>query len=145
MKLIKDEERTQSILVMQAVIFQPILIMCLKGSSIQSIYCNIQRLLPISDELIKKYLFYLIEYGLINYNGNNKSYFSSDAGVNLLFKIERKKVTEKITTSEILLYLEWTVPNLDQNQQFFLGNKIVESIKDQTAFVIKLSNIFQNL
>ncbi|CAN5883636.1 hypothetical protein BH23THE1_BH23THE1_01110 [soil metagenome] len=106
MKLIKDEERTQNILVMQAVILQPILLVCSKGSSIQSIYCNIQRLLPISDELIKKYLFYLIEYGLIYYNGNNHSYFSSDAGVNLLFKIERKKVTEKITTSEILLYLE---------------------------------------
>ena len=91
---------------MQAVILQPILLMCLKGSQIRSIYLNIQRLLPISDELIKKYLFYLIEYGLISYNGNNHSYFSSDAGLNLLFKIERKKLTEKITTSEILLYLE---------------------------------------
>ena len=106
MKLIKDEEKTQNILVMQAIIFQPILLLCLKGAPIQSIYWNIQKLLPISDELIKKYLFYLIEYGLISYNGNNHSYFSSDAGVNLLFKIERKKLTEKITTSEILLYLE---------------------------------------
>ena len=106
MKLIKDEERTQNILVMQAVIFQPMLLLCLKGSPIQSIYLNVQKLLPISDELIKKYLFYLIEYGLISYNGNNHSYFSSDAGVNLLTKIERKKLTEKITTSEILLYLE---------------------------------------
>jgi hypothetical protein len=91
---------------MQAVILQPILLMCLKGSQIRSIYLNIQRLLPISDELIKKYLFYLIEYGLITYNGTNHSYFSSDAGVNLLFRIEHKKFTEKITTSEILLYLE---------------------------------------
>ena len=106
MKLIKDEERTQNILVMQAVIFQPILLMCVKGSPIQSIYWNIQRLLPISEELIKKYIFYLIEYGLISYNGNNRSFFTSNAGVNLLFKIERKKLIEKITTSEILLYLE---------------------------------------
>ena len=106
MKLIKDEEKTQNILVMQAVIFQPILLMCLKGSTIQKIRLNIQRLLPISDELIKKYLFYLIEYGLISYNGNNQSFFSSNSGVNLLFKIERKKLTEKIKTSEILLYLE---------------------------------------
>ena len=106
MKLIKDEERTQNILVMQAVIFQPILLLCLKGSPLHNIYLNIQGILPISDELIKKYLFYLIEYGLISYNGKDRSYFSSDAGVNLLFKIERKKLTEKITTSEILLYLE---------------------------------------
>ena len=106
MKLIKDEEKTQNILVMQAVIFQPILIMCLKGSPIQSINWNIQKLLPISDELIKKYLFYLIEYGLISYKGNNHLYFSTDAGINLLFKIEHKKLAEKITTSEILLYLE---------------------------------------
>ncbi|MBA2267654.1 MAG: hypothetical protein H0W19_04875 [Nitrosopumilus sp.] len=106
MKLIKDEERTQNILVMQAVIFQPILLMCLKGASIQKICLNIQRLLPISDELIKKYLFYLIEYELISYNGSSHFYFSSHDGINLLFKIERKKLTEKLTTSEILLYLE---------------------------------------
>ena len=106
MKLIKDEERTQNILVMQAVIFQPILLMCLKGSPLHTIYLNIQRILPISDELIKKYLFYLIEYGLISYNGNNHTFFSSDSGLNLLLKIERKKLIEKITTSEILLYLE---------------------------------------
>ena len=106
MKLIKDEEKTQNILVMQAVIFQPILLMCVKGSPIQRIYCNIQRLFPISKELIKKYLFYLTEYRLINYNGTNHSFYTSNAGVNLLFKIERKKLTEKITTSEILLYLE---------------------------------------
>ncbi|HKU83444.1 MAG TPA: hypothetical protein VJP58_05325 [Candidatus Nitrosocosmicus sp.] len=106
MKLIKDEEKTENILVMQAVIFQPILLVCLKGSSIQNIYLNIQRLLPISNELIKKYLFYLIEYGLISYNGNDHSFFSSNAGINLLFKIEHKKLTEKITTSDILLYLE---------------------------------------
>src|SRR6185503_16149749 len=106
MKLIRDEERTQNILVIQAVIFQPILLMCLKGSPLHNIYLNIQRILPISDELIKKYLFYLIEYGLISYNGNDHSYFSSNAGINLLFKIEHKKLTEKITTSDILLYLE---------------------------------------
>ena len=106
MKLIKDEERTQNILVMQAVIFQPILLMCLKGSPLHAIYLKIQRLLPISPELIKKYLFYLIEYGLISYNGKNHSFFSSDSGLNLLLKIERKKLIEKVTTSEILLYLE---------------------------------------
>ena len=106
MKLIKDEEKTQNILVMQAVIFQPILLMGVKGSPIQRINWNIQRLLPISKELIKKYLFYLIEYRLINYNGAIHSFYTSNTGVNLLFKIERKKLTEKITTSEILLYLE---------------------------------------
>jgi hypothetical protein len=106
MKLIKDEERTQNILVMQAVIFQPILLICLKGSSVKKINLNIQRLLPISDELIKKYLFYLIEYGLISYDGSRRLYFSTDDGINLLFKIERKKLKEKLTTSDILLYLE---------------------------------------
>lgn len=106
MKLIKDEEKTQNILVMQAIIFQPILLMCLRGSSICRINLTIQRLLPISSELIKKYLFYLIEYGLLSYDGGSRSYFSSDDGIILLLKIERKKVTEKLTTSDLLLYLE---------------------------------------
>ena len=106
MKLIKDEEKTQNILVMQVVIFQPILLMCVRGSSIQRINYNAQRLLPITSELIKKYLFYLIEYGLISYDGSSRIYFSSNDGINLLLKIERKKVTEKLTTSDILLYLE---------------------------------------
>lgn len=106
MKLINEEEGTQNILVMQAVIFQPILLMCLKGASIQKICSIVHRLLSISDELIKKYLFYLIEYGLVSYNGSSQFHFSSHDGINLLFKIERKKLTEKLTTSEILLYLE---------------------------------------
>ncbi len=106
MKLIKDHEKTKNILVMEAVIFQPILLICLRGSSIQRINLNIQRLLAISSELIKKYLFYLIEYGLISYDGSSRSYFSSNEGVTLLVKIERKKVTEKLTTSDLLLYLE---------------------------------------
>jgi Tfp pilus assembly ATPase PilU len=106
MKLIKDHEKTKNILVMEAVIFQPILLMCLRGSSIQRINLNIQRLLPVSSELIKKYLFYLIEYGLISYDGSSRSYFSSNEGITLLVKIERKKVTEKLTTSDLLLYLE---------------------------------------
>ncbi|WP_458747110.1 hypothetical protein [Candidatus Nitrosocosmicus sp. T] len=106
MKLIKDQEKPKNILVMEAVIFQPILLMCLRGSSIQMINLNIQRLLPISSELIKKYLFYLIEYGLISYDGNSRSYFSSNEGITLLVKIERKKVTEKLTTSDLLLCLE---------------------------------------
>ena len=106
MKLIKDQEKTQNILVMQAVIIQPILLMCLRGSSIHRIDLTIQRLLPISSELIKKYLFYLIEYGLISYDGISQSYFSSDDGITLLLKIERKKVTEKLTTSDLLLYME---------------------------------------
>jgi Tfp pilus assembly ATPase PilU len=106
MKLIKDQEKTKNILVMEAVIFQPILLICLRGSSIQRINLNIQRLLPISSELIKKYLFYLIEYGLISYDGSSRSYFSSNEGITLLVKIERKKVTEKLTTSDLLLYLE---------------------------------------
>lgn len=105
MKLIKDQ-KTQNILVMQAIIFQPILLICLRGASIQKINLNVQRLLPISSELIKKYLFYLNEYGLISYYGSNRSYNSTNDGIKLLFEIEQKKVTEKITTSDILLYLE---------------------------------------
>ena len=106
MKLFKDQEKTQNILVMQAIIFQPILLICFRGSSIQKINLNIQRLLPISSELIKKYLFYLIEFGLIAYYGSNRSYITTDDGIKLLFEIEHKKVTERITTSDILLYLE---------------------------------------
>lgn len=106
MKLIKDQEKTQSILFMQAIIFQPILLICLRGSSIQNINLNLQRLLPISSELIKKYLFYLIEYELISYFGSNRSYIATNNGIKLLFEIEHKKVTEKISTSDILLYLE---------------------------------------
>ena len=106
MKLIKDQEKTQNILVMQAIIFQPILLICLRGSSLPKINLHAQRLLPISSELIKKYLFYLIEYGLISYYGSNRSYIATNDGKKLLFEIEQKKVTEKITTRDILLYLE---------------------------------------
>jgi hypothetical protein len=51
-------------------------------------------------------MFYLIEFGLISYYGSNRSYITTDDGIKLLFEIEHKKVTEKITTSDILLCLE---------------------------------------
>lgn len=107
MKLIKDDRKIDnSVIVMQAVIFQPILLTCLKKVSLFHLSSTIQRLLPISDELIKKYIFYLIEYELISYDGENRSFKTSEEGIRLLFKVEYKKYKEKLSVCDILMYVE---------------------------------------
>ena len=74
-----------------------------KFSDLNSTIC---RTFPFCKVLIKKYLFYLIEVELIYYNGKNKVYTTNVKRIHLLFKIELKKFSEKLTHDDILLYTE---------------------------------------
>lgn len=107
MKLTKDNKQiNDNTLVMQAAIFQPILIACMTYMTFSGPSSTVCRTLPISKVLIKKYLFYLIENELIYYNGKNRAYTTNVKGIHLLLKIELKKFSEKLTLDDILLYTE---------------------------------------
>jgi hypothetical protein len=43
-----------------------------------------------SPELLKKYLFYLIDYDLILYSGRERVYMIKDIGFEMLFRIGRE-------------------------------------------------------
>jgi len=107
MKLIKGNKQiNDNTLVMHASIFQPILIACMTDMTFSDLNSTICRTLPVSKILIKKYLFYMIEDELTYYNGKNNIYTATVKGIHLSIKIELKKLSEKLTLDDVLLYTE---------------------------------------
>ena len=78
---------------LQTAIVEPILIICVYGSSVSEISCKIQTMLSLSYTTIKNYLFYLMEYEVISYDGQKKIFTILDEGRNLLDKIDKKEKT----------------------------------------------------
>ena len=58
-----------------------ILLLCIRGATFDEL---MQFILLSSPELLKKYLFYLIDYGLISYNGQRRLYLIKDKGIEVL-------------------------------------------------------------
>ena len=93
---------------LQAVIVEPILIGCIKKITLPEILFDIQRILPLSDTVIKKYLFYLIDYELISYDGQKQMYILEEGGFSLLDMIEREKRQEITNINDITITFECT-------------------------------------
>ena len=89
---------------LQAIIVEPILLSCANGTSIYQLKLVLQRLLILNSSslsslpsskqsynTLKKYLFYLINYDLIKYNGQRQIYELRDEGFDFLDWIKREK------------------------------------------------------
>jgi len=59
--------------------------------------------MPIHNDVIKKYLFYMIDFNLVSYRGGIKSFFIANDGINLLLQIESMKSREKLNAGQIFL------------------------------------------
>jgi hypothetical protein len=69
-------------------IVEYILLLCLRGAT----FDDLMQLMPLSSpELVKKYLFYLIDYDLIFYNGQKQVYMIRDRGIEVLSRIIKEK------------------------------------------------------
>jgi hypothetical protein len=69
-------------------IVECILLLCLRGAT----FDDLMQLMPLSSaELLKKYLFYLIDYDLISYNGQNRVYTIKDIGLQILSRTIKEK------------------------------------------------------
>ena len=62
--------------------------------------------LPRSRLKIKKYLFHLINYELVIYDGQRKIYTTNAEGINLLFSIYKEKKLNKINSEDLMVTLE---------------------------------------
>jgi hypothetical protein len=95
--------------VLQAVIIEPILISCINKASFYVLALAIQKMIPISIIEIKKYLFYLVDYGLVSYNGLQQVFTIEEGGFGLLDMIDREKRQEKINLKDITITFECTL------------------------------------
>ena len=79
---------------LRADIIESILISCIKGEpNLDTLYKN-QKVLPIKQNIIKKYIF-LIEFGVISYNGQKQVFTMEESVWDLLNIIEDEKTNNK--------------------------------------------------
>ncbi|MEJ7642793.1 MAG: hypothetical protein WKF36_11475 [Candidatus Nitrosocosmicus sp.] len=92
---------------LKAVIVEQVLLSCIKGISIGDLLFEMQRTLPLlSHKTLKKYLFYLINYELVSYNGQRKSYLTEDGGFDLLQMINKEKKMAMVDSEDIVITIE---------------------------------------
>jgi len=69
-------------------IVKSILLLCLREAT----FHQLMQVMPLSSpQLLKKYLFYLIDYDLISYNGQSRVYTIKDVGLEILSRTIKEK------------------------------------------------------
>jgi hypothetical protein len=91
---------------LQGFIVEYILLSCINGVSICEISFEMQRILPFPYKTLKKYLFYLVNYELLLYDGQKQVYVTEDGGFDLLDKINREKKMAKVNSYDIVITTE---------------------------------------
>ncbi len=91
---------------LKAAITEPILLPCIKGIPICELSCEIQRMTPLPYKAPKKYLFYLINYELLSYDGQGQVYITEDEGFNLLYVINKEKKMTMVNGEDIVIIIE---------------------------------------
>ncbi len=77
--------------VLQAAIVEPILKLCINGITMDELKLKTDKMLPLMFMIAKKYLFYLINYDLVSYDGQKRIFTIKDDGYDLLSEIKNEK------------------------------------------------------
>ena len=91
---------------LKASIIEPILLGCLNNSSFNFLLLTIQKIFRISCFELKNYLLYMIEYGVISYNGQRQEFKIERGGIDLLNIIKKEKTIEKSDINDIIITFE---------------------------------------
>ncbi|MBA3749357.1 MAG: hypothetical protein H0X03_00385 [Nitrosopumilus sp.] len=96
-------------------VVEPILILCINdGASISELESLLQREYLFAHHsystylknILKKYLFYMIEYEFISYNRQTQMYMIKKEGLDLLFMIKREKKLSNGNSKNIIIRIE---------------------------------------
>jgi hypothetical protein len=92
---------------LEAVFVVQILETCISLATISDLIYKIKSMTPsLSVYGLKKNLFYLIDYNLIIYHGQNQAFVITGKGSYLLYMIKKKKRTSKKNIKDIMITLE---------------------------------------
>ncbi len=93
---------------LQAVIVEPILLSCIDGSTIDDLIYAIQKILSpsLSYNILKEYLFHLVNYELISYNGQKQIFIIESGGLDLLDWINEQKADMDIDNKDMTITIE---------------------------------------
>jgi predicted transcriptional regulator len=89
-----------------AILVEQILAMCVNKARFNELKDATQRVASLSRYSLKKYLFYLIEYGVISYQGQNQVYVITWEGLNLLSIINIEKRIRQSDIEDLVICLE---------------------------------------
>ncbi len=93
---------------LRAVLVESILLECADNQSFSNLSSKIQDKMGVSAFNLKKYLFYMIDYELISYNGNKQIFVLEDAGDELLDRIINLKQRNIEDVKKIKITFECT-------------------------------------
>ena len=88
---------------LRADIIEFILTSCSKGESIECLLYNEKSLALFNKNIIKKYLFFLIEYEIVSYNSQKQIFIIEKKGYDLLNIIEEEKRNGNTDIRNILI------------------------------------------
>jgi predicted transcriptional regulator len=91
---------------LEAIIVEQILAICVNGARFNELKDAIQRVASFSQYILKKYIFYLVEYGIISYQGQNQVYVITWEGLNLLSIINIEKRIRQSDIEDLTICLE---------------------------------------
>jgi predicted transcriptional regulator len=91
---------------LKAMIVEQVLVVCVNRIRFNELFDTIRKITSFSHYILKKYLFHLIEYGLISYQGKNQVYVITRTGLDLLSIINREKKTTQLDFKDIVICLE---------------------------------------
>ena len=76
---------------LEAIVVEQILCVCFNKTRFNELYNAIRRIVSFSRYILKKYLFYLIETGILSYHGESQAYIITLEGLNLLYFLNTEK------------------------------------------------------
>ena len=90
----------------EAIVVEQILRICFNKTRFNELFDAIRRIISFSRYILKKYLFYLIEAGILSYYGESQAYIITLEGLNLLHFLDTKKRERKPGIKNIVICLE---------------------------------------
>jgi hypothetical protein len=91
---------------LRALIVESILTSCVNGVSIYELSLKIQRIWPFPKRSLKKYLFFLINYELVSYDGQRQLFITEEGGLDLLHMINKEKKMTMANSEDIVITIE---------------------------------------
>jgi hypothetical protein len=91
---------------LEAIVVEHILRVCFNKTRFNELFDAIRKIVSFSRYILKKYLFYLIETGILSYHGESQAYIITMKGLNLLYFMNTEKRERQYDIKSIEISLE---------------------------------------
>ncbi len=90
---------------LEAFIVEPILMACMDDATIEEIGKRIEIQIPSHLSITKEYLFFLVEFGLVFYDGRRRIFSIGNEGWEMIHTLSRKKKSNVVDIKDIVIII----------------------------------------